>query len=102
VINQALAAGLPIITSDAVGAGFELVENGINGFRVIADDGNTLYRAMEAFALNPNLARQWGQKSRETARYITPDAGAEKWLRVFESIRGNVTMAHARGETAAS
>jgi glycosyltransferase involved in cell wall biosynthesis len=30
VINQALAAGLPIITSNAVGAGLDLVEHGIN------------------------------------------------------------------------
>jgi glycosyltransferase involved in cell wall biosynthesis len=86
VINQALAAGLPIITSNAVGAGLDLVENGINGMRVVANDLDALYRAMEAFVLNPEIARQLGKRSRETARDLTPEAGAEKWVRVFESL----------------
>src|SRR5262249_40510691 len=47
VVNQALAAGLPIITSDAVGAGLDYVENGFNGLRVPAGDVDALYRAME-------------------------------------------------------
>src|SRR5262249_49911910 len=89
VINQALAAGLPIITSDAVGAGLDLVENGINGLRVNAGDVDMLYGAMEMLAMRPTLVRQWGQSSREKARDITPEAGAEKWVRVFESVRKN-------------
>jgi glycosyltransferase involved in cell wall biosynthesis len=86
VVNQALAAGLPIITSDAVGAGLDFVENGVNGMRVAAGDVNALYRAMEAFALNPGTVRQWGKRSRERARDLTPEAGAEKWVRVFDAI----------------
>jgi glycosyltransferase involved in cell wall biosynthesis len=96
VINQALAAGLPIITSDAVGAGFDLVENGINGLRVIADDVDVLYRAMEMLALSPTLARQWGQSSRKKARDITPEVGAEKWVRVFESVWKSVAREYPR------
>ena len=86
VINQALAAGLPIITSNAVGAAYDLVDNGVNGMRVAADDVNALYRAMETLALNPGIARQWGKISRERARDLTPQAGAEKWLRVFDQL----------------
>ena len=86
VINQALAAGLPIITSDAVGAGLDLVENGVNGMCVAANDLEGLYRLMETLALNPEIARKWGRRSRESARDLTPEAGAEKWVRVFESL----------------
>jgi glycosyltransferase involved in cell wall biosynthesis len=82
-----LAAGLPIITSDAVGAGLDLVESGTNGVRVPANDVDALYRAMETLVLNPNIAREWGRRSRERARDLTPEAGAEKWVRVFESLR---------------
>src|SRR5262245_54337559 len=78
VINQALAAGLPIITSDAVGAGLDLVESGSNGMCVVANDVDALYSAMETFALNPEIIRQWGERSRERARDLTPEAGAEK------------------------
>jgi glycosyltransferase involved in cell wall biosynthesis len=86
VVNQALAAGLPIITSDAVGAGLDLVESGRNGIRVVANDANSLCEAMRTFILRPEVARQWGKVSRELARDLTPQRGAEKWVRVFESI----------------
>jgi glycosyltransferase involved in cell wall biosynthesis len=85
VINQALAAGLPIIASDAVGAGLDLVENGINGMRIVANDADALYGAMETLTLNPAIAPQWGKRSRERARDLTPEAGAAKWVRVFDS-----------------
>jgi len=94
VINQALAAGLPIITSDAAGAGLDLVENGVNGLRVVAGDVNLLYRAMETLALNPDIARQWGARSRKMAHDITPEAGAKKWVEVFDSL--NVYVARKR------
>jgi len=86
VINQALAAGLPIITSNEVGAGLDLVENNINGMRIAANDLDALYLAMEKISLNPDIARQWGNKSRDRARDLTPEAGAEKWVRVFDSL----------------
>jgi glycosyltransferase involved in cell wall biosynthesis len=89
VINQALAAGLPIITSDAVGAGLDLVESGINGLRVTSGDVEALYRAMEIVAQNPTVAGAWGERSRKKARDITPEAGAEKWVQVFERLREN-------------
>jgi glycosyltransferase involved in cell wall biosynthesis len=87
VVNQALAAGLPIITSDAVGAGLDLVENGGNGLRVPADDADALYSAMETMASNPELRSKWGERSRKVAGDLTPEAGAEKWVRVFEQFR---------------
>jgi glycosyltransferase involved in cell wall biosynthesis len=86
VINQALAAGLPIITSDAVGAGLDFVENGVNGMCVSADDIDALYGAMEKLASNPDKARQWGKSSRTRARDLTPEAGAEKWVKVFDRL----------------
>ena len=87
VVNQALAAGLPIITSDAVGAGLDFVDNGVNGMRIPAGDVEALYGAMHVFMLNPNLAAQWGRKSRERARELTPGAGSERWVQVFDSLR---------------
>jgi glycosyltransferase involved in cell wall biosynthesis len=86
VVNQALATGLPIITSDAVGAGLDYVENGTNGVRVKAADVDALYVAMYGLAQNPEIARIWGVKSREMAQALTPEAGANKWLGVFETL----------------
>jgi glycosyltransferase involved in cell wall biosynthesis len=86
VVNQALAAGLPVITSNEVGAGLDLVENGVNGMCVAANDVEALYRALETVSATPDIAARWGQNSREKALTITPEAGAEKWVRVFDAL----------------
>src|SRR6266404_9235867 len=85
VVNQALATGLPIITSDAVGAGLDYVENGINGVRVEAGSVDALYEAMKTLVQNPEMARRRGMNSRERARTLTPESGTEKWVRVVEA-----------------
>ena len=86
VVNQALAAGLPIITSDAVGAGVDLVADGVNGICIKANDVDALYRAMDALASGRADALAWGERSREIAYDLTPEAGARKWVRVFDSL----------------
>jgi glycosyltransferase involved in cell wall biosynthesis len=86
VVNQALGAGLPVITSDAVGAGLDLVEDEINGLKFAAGDLDGLERCMERIASCPEDARGWGEASRRKALTLTPEAGAEKWVRVFESL----------------
>lgn len=86
VINQALGAGLPVISSDAAGAGLDLVEEEINGLRFPAGEMTALLSCMERFVAKPGLAQEWGQASRLKALTITPKAGAEKWIRVFEEL----------------
>ena len=86
VINQALGAGLPVISSDAAGAGLDLVEEEVNGLRFPTGQMSALLSCMERFVAKPGLAQQWGQASRLKALTITPEAGAEKWIRVFEEL----------------
>lgn len=93
VVNQALATGVPIITSDAVGAGLDYVKDGINGVTVKAGDVNELYDALRTFAQNPELIRPWGMESRSIAGTLTPAAGADKWVRVFEALASHASAA---------
>ena len=88
VVNQALGAGLPIIYSDAVGAGYDLVEEGVNGLRFPSGDVSALTRCMERLATEPALAAQWGAASRAKADAWTPDRGAAKWVDVFREVLG--------------
>jgi glycosyltransferase involved in cell wall biosynthesis len=87
VINQALGAGLPIITSDAVGAGLDLVEHGVNGLRFSSGDVKDLQSAMERFVACPDLVAKWGEASRQKSYAMTPEEGAKKWVHVFERLR---------------
>jgi glycosyltransferase involved in cell wall biosynthesis len=87
VVNQALGAGLPVICSTTVGAGRDLVETGLNGFRVEPNDVEALGTAMERFAQDPTLAVRFGAASRARADLFTPERGAEKWIHVFSQFR---------------
>ena len=68
VVNQALAAGLPIITTDAVGAGLDFVENGVNGICVPANNVNALFNAMETIVLRSGRSYTSGGTTRERER----------------------------------
>ena len=88
VVNQAIGAGLPVICSDAVGAGYDLVEEGVNGMRFPAGDVAALTVCMKRFAADPAVAARWGAASRAKADGWTPDRGAEKWVKVFREVLG--------------
>ena len=49
VINEAMCFGLPVIVSNQVGAGMDLVSNGRNGYRV-PTDGNALFLSIKKIA----------------------------------------------------
>jgi glycosyltransferase involved in cell wall biosynthesis len=88
VVNQALGAGLPVIWSDAVGAGYDLVTEGENGMRFPVGDVAALGRCMERIAATPELAAEWGAVSRTKAAEWTPDRGAAKWANVLREVLG--------------
>jgi glycosyltransferase involved in cell wall biosynthesis len=80
VINQALGAGLPIICSTQVGAGYDLIEEGVNGLRFEPEDVDKLEHCMRHFLTSPDLISEWGLKSRREAANWSPALGALKWV----------------------
>jgi glycosyltransferase involved in cell wall biosynthesis len=84
VVNQALAAGLPILCSDAVGAGFDLVEDGVNGIRFRADEVDALEVALREMLEHPQCIAAMGTASRAKAAAWSPEAGAAKWVAALE------------------
>ena len=86
VVNQAIGAGLPVVCSDMVGAGHDLVEDGANGLKFRAGDTDSLTEKMERFVREPEVIGQWGAASRERAHEWTPEAGAAKWVEAFQTV----------------
>lgn len=86
VINQALAAGLPIIASNAVGAARDLVVTGVNGVLIPPGDVDQLECAMGNLICDREFWRTWGVNSRQKAHALTPERGAEKWVQVLKHI----------------
>ncbi len=86
VVNQALAAGLPVICSDSVGAGVDFVKEGINGLKVESSNESALADAMRALAGDPIRAAAWGDRSRELADWLKPERSALRWIEIFRSL----------------
>ncbi len=75
-LNEGAAAGLPLVATDAVGAAHDLIEPGVNGFRVPAENVAALREALRALASDEELRRRAGLRSRETAERFRPETWA--------------------------
>jgi teichuronic acid biosynthesis glycosyltransferase TuaC len=62
---EAMATGLPVITTDT-GGQCELIEDGFNGILIPIQDCHALFQAFVAISDNPGRAIQMGARARET------------------------------------
>jgi glycosyltransferase involved in cell wall biosynthesis len=76
VVNEAMACGLPVISSDAAGCVADLVENGWNGRVVSAGDVAQLASAMDELARDPGMRSLMGERSRKRVQQYSPEAWA--------------------------
>jgi glycosyltransferase involved in cell wall biosynthesis len=64
VVNEAMTFETPVITTDAVGSAFEMIENDINGYVIPEKDENELYRSMLKLLSDNYLRKEMGKNSR--------------------------------------
>jgi glycosyltransferase involved in cell wall biosynthesis len=76
VVNEAMACGLPVITSDAAGCAADLVEDGWNGCVVSAGNIVQLTSAMNNLARDAELRSLMGRRSQERIQQYSPEAWA--------------------------
>jgi glycosyltransferase involved in cell wall biosynthesis len=86
VVNEAAACGLPLVVSDRVGAAFDLVVNGRNGWIVPADDPTAAGEAIRALATDPERLRIAGEASRELMREWDYGPSIENLVRVARRV----------------
>lgn len=65
VLNEAMCFGLPVVASDAVGGGPDLVRPGENGFIYPVGDVDALTHALRMLLGDPALRARMGTRSRE-------------------------------------
>ncbi len=76
VVQEAAASGLPLILSDACGAGVHLLRDQFNGFQFPAKDSVALAeRMVKMSAMGDDERRMWAQNSFALSRQYTP----ERW-----------------------
>lgn len=85
VVNQAVAAGLPVLTSDAVGAASDLVTPD-NGITFPAGDANALTAAIRALLEDPDATQLMAAASRRVAADWTLPHGVDRWVSLFGEV----------------
>ena len=84
VCLEALACGLPVITSTASGAA-EIIQTGINGYVTDALDVHAIRAAMDSAIATPAMA----SAARASAVAFTPAAMSEQYRTLYRSLLGN-------------
>src|SRR6266540_3489204 len=77
VVNEAMNFSLPVIVSDKVGCGQDLMRQGWNGFSVSHRDTQDLAWAMKVLAGDPKLRQTFGARSRQLVSRYSIEACAD-------------------------
>jgi glycosyltransferase involved in cell wall biosynthesis len=89
VVNEAMAAGLPLVLSEAVGASGDLLEAGGNGELVPAGDVHAIRAALRRLAADPDMRRRYGERSRRLIDEWSYELGVEAFDRaVRRAVKG--------------
>ena len=83
VLNEAMEFSLPLVVSDAVGAGPDLVRGGVSGLTVAAGDVGALTQALERLLSDDELRRRLGSGARRLVEEYSPQAWARGVLRAI-------------------
>ena len=65
VLNEAMALGAPVISTNAVGGAFDLIKDGKNGFRVSHGNVSALHQALTTILGDDTLRAQMGKESQK-------------------------------------
>ena len=83
VINEAMAKGLPVITTDNCVAGLELVENGVNGYLVPVDDVESLAQRINDVLSNEELRTSMAYASLKKIKNYTIENMVKKHIQIL-------------------
>ncbi|MDX1548697.1 MAG: glycosyltransferase, partial [Rhodothermales bacterium] len=87
VVNEAMAAGLPVLVSTRAGCAQDLVHDGENGFRFDPADPAALARLLARLAAPETDRAAMGRRSREIIARWSPERFAEGLHRAAEAGR---------------
>lgn len=80
VVNQAIAAAMPVIATENVGAVHDMVVDGQNGFRITAGSVDSLYGAMQRLASDRNSIDAFGTHSQSLMSAVDVDQAPDQWF----------------------
>jgi glycosyltransferase involved in cell wall biosynthesis len=85
VLLEAMAAGLPVLTTTAT-AGPDIVTEGVNGFIIEPGDLDALVSGMKFCLENREKIVSMGMNARETAEQFSWNAYGDRWAKILDSV----------------
>lgn len=86
VLDEAMAAGMPLISTNAAGDVIDRIDDGINGYIVPAKNAEALAQRMHEVALNAELRMEMGAKSAAKIEGKNPKKWAENFSEIVNRI----------------
>ncbi len=87
VVVEGMAAGLPVVASDAGGPA-EVITDGINGVLVPPSDPDALAQALRELASDPSRRRALGVAAHKRALDFAPELIGEQVLMLYRHVLG--------------
>ncbi len=82
VVNEALANGVPVVTTDRCGAGLQMLHNGVNGYVIGTEDAQAMSRAIHAVLTGNDMKRE----AIKTARDYTIEKMAARTQQIISMV----------------
>jgi glycosyltransferase involved in cell wall biosynthesis len=99
VVPEAMASGMPIVTTRTCGMQ-DIIDDGVTGFLVPPRDSEALATSMQILLNDPLLCAKLGQAAQKKAKEITWDKIARQTLQVYERLlRGSGNARCFSGES---
>jgi glycosyltransferase involved in cell wall biosynthesis len=95
VVNEAMNAGKPVVVSDRVGAGPDLIEDGVNGLVYPTRDVAALADCLRRLVESPEHRAAMGTRALESVARLDFNADREGLLAALDSVVGKKARAAA-------
>lgn len=87
VVNEAMAYGLPVITTDKCVAGLELIENYENGFIISVDDEKELRKRINEVLFNKSLSTKMSNNNLRISSIYTIENMAKQTINILNETK---------------
>lgn len=85
VLNEVMSLGKPVVSTDSVGAAFDLIQNGNNGFRVKNNNVDELSLAIEKLIIANEIRMRMGRTSLEVIKNFTAQRQSELFIHALNA-----------------
>lgn len=89
-LNEVMSLGKPVISTDSVGAAFDLISDGVNGYRVKNNNVDELAASLEKILRSDEMREKMGSASRGIIKNFTAQKQTESFIKCLENLYRNV------------